>query len=163
MDFSSSGRNIIFLFILVILATVLLWFIYDGYLLSNGMLKIKSLTTVSDPRELVAPLPTDSSAGDYRTRFLAIEKNAVIASEISIGNECMTHPPIFRMDKNSKGVMIKNDSDRDRVLTFDGELKLDLASGEEGMVDRSVFRRGAGVYGYLCDQGREPSGLIYVE
>lgn len=163
MDFSSSKRNIALLFVIAVIAALGIWFFFDKGSFSNGVSKVKNLATMDDPRELVPPLPFDSTPSEYKVRFSAIARNAAESSQIELSNECITHPPIFKLNKGAKGVMVVNSSDRERVLVFDGDQTLVLASGEKGIVDRSVFERGAGIYGYLCDNGREPAGLIFVE
>ncbi len=163
MDFSSSKRNIALLFVITVIAALGVWFFFDKSSLSNGVSKVKNLATMDDPRELVSPLPFDSTPSEYKVRFSAIARNAVESNQVELDNECIMHPPIFKLTKSLKGVMIVNSSDRDRSLTFDGDRELILTPGEKGVVDRSVFERGSGIYGYLCDDGREPAGLIFVE
>lgn len=112
---------------------------------------------------LVEQMP---NTGEVSTKALEAYGNAVYArairtQEVRIGEACKAEPPIIVIAQGST-VLFTNASDQPRTLHLMPDRPEEIPPGgsASAVID---FETGKGVYGFVCDSDKIPSGILVVQ
>ena len=111
----------------------------------------------SDQQLVLKPPPSGSQKEAIGAYFNAVQKLAVDAKTIEIGQGCFANPIVVRAKQGSQLTIINKDS-RDHELNFDGPSKVGLVAGHSATISIN-FSHGPGLYAYTCDPS-SPTGKI---
>lgn len=110
--------------------------------------------------EALSPLSPTATQADQIARQKLVESLAKEVVDVHVGGDCRMGPPIIRTQLGSTINFINGDVSSHTIIV-DGDHHWDIKPGAKVPV-KIDFGKGAGVYGYSCDNHSNALGIMLV-
>ena len=114
----------------------------------------------SDQQLVLKPPPSGSQKEAMKEYSIAVQRLAVDAKTIEIGQGCFANPIVVRAKQGSQ-LTITNKDSRHHELNFDGPSKIGIVAGHSETITIN-FSHGPGFYGYGCDPSSRTGKVVGV-
>lgn len=168
-------RPLIFLVILVVIAGVLGYLIYQKSIslpkkepaqsqpaANNSQAKSErsdAATLTDEEKEVLNPPSQGANEAEMKKHFELVQKLAKEPDFLEVA-KCEVRPVVTRL-RNSKTFQVRNQDSIDHTIVVDKDHTYSISAGSTQTIPVD-FGHGAGVYGFGCDDSTSAVGMLFV-